>query len=72
MHDLLNAARRFPQTVSAHPQRYAELAAPEEPDVVVAGHSVVGEEVRVHPWFIDLTRGQVLRHDQAADQFLPL
>jgi len=197
VHDLLNAARRFPQTVSAHPQRYAKLAAPQEPevllitcsdsrvvpealldtgpghvfelrnaggivpaydpgrpgaeqatveyavevlgirDVVVAGHSgcgavsalvgrevpavpvpevtgwlaplpvpedddtperldgapplaravqahvlnqvaalathpVVGEEVRVHPWFIDLTRGQVLRHDQTVDQFLPL
>lgn len=197
MHALLNAARRFPQTVSADPERYAKLAAPQHPevllitcsdsrvvpeaildsgpgqvfelrnaggivpeyapgrpgaeqatveyavevlgirDVVVAGHSGCGavsalvgrevppvpvpevsgwlaplrvptdddtpervdgapplavavqqhvlhqvealtthpsvdEDVTVHPWFIDLTRGQVLRHDAAADAFVAL
>jgi carbonic anhydrase len=197
VHDLMTAARRFPQTVSADPARYAKLAAPQEPevllitcsdsrvvpealldtgpghvfelrnaggivpryspghpgaeqatveyaievlgirDVVVAGHSscgavsalvgrevpsvpvpevtgwlapltvpeddetperldgapplaravqqhvlhqvealsthpVIGDEVTVHPWFIDLTRGQVLRHDPVADAFVAL
>lgn len=35
MHDLTTAARRFPQTVSADPQRYAKLAAPQEPEVLL-------------------------------------
>lgn len=197
MHDLMTAARRFPETVSADPQRYAKLATPQEPevllitcsdsrvtpealldaapghvfelrnaggivpryragdpgaeqatleyavqvlgirDVVLVGHSgcgavgalvgrdvpdapvpevqgwlaplpvpedddtperhdgappltvavqqhvlnqvealrthpVLDDSVTVHPWFLDLTRGQVLRHDAAADAFVPL
>ncbi len=35
MQSLLNAARRFPQTVSADPQRYAKLAAPQHPEVLL-------------------------------------
>ena len=35
MHDLMTAARRFPQTVSADPQRWARLSAPQEPEVLL-------------------------------------
>ena len=35
MHDLLSAARRFPRTVRTDPERYARLAAPQEPDILL-------------------------------------